>query len=65
MSQASVLGLYVPSQCTRTVCPQPQTNDVYLFYFYYNIIILPQPPGVAGRRPFQCQATPGNISILY
>ena len=44
---------------------QPQTNDVYLFYFNYPLIILPQPSGVAGRRPFQGQATPGNISVLY
>ena len=44
---------------------QPQTNDVYLFYFNYPIIILPQPSVVAGRRPFQGQATPGNNSVLY
>ena len=42
---------------------QPQTNDGYLLYFNYPIIILPQPSGVAGRRPFQGQATPGNISV--
>ena len=42
---------------------QPQPNYVYLLYFNYHIIILPQPSGVAGRRPFQGQTTPGNISV--
>ena len=40
---------------------QPQTNNVYLFYFSYPI--LPQPSGIVGRWPFQGQATPGNISV--
>ena len=31
----------------------------------YNYLTTTIRTGVAGRRPFQGQATPGNISVLY